>query len=58
MQRPKPYIAEPIDEANGPAAVQPKRVCHDTLDFIQVPGFPSAIHAVALTHSRRKVVQR
>jgi hypothetical protein len=35
-----------------------QRVCHDTLDFIQVPGFPSAILAFALTHSRRNVVQR
>ena len=33
-------------------------VCHDTPDFIQVPGFPSAIHVFALTHSRRIVVQR
>ena len=42
-----------IDEANGrktkntrlggPIAIQLQRVCHDTLDFIQVPGFPSAI---------------
>jgi len=32
--------------------------CHDTLDFIQVPGFPSAIRVFALTHSRRNVVQR
>jgi hypothetical protein len=32
--------------------------CHDTLDFIQAPGFPSAIRAFALTHSRRNVVQR
>jgi len=30
----------------------------DTLDFIQVPGFPSAIRVFALTHSRRNVVQR
>ena len=29
--------------------------CHDTLDFIQVPGFPSAIRVFALTHSRRIV---
>jgi catechol 2,3-dioxygenase-like lactoylglutathione lyase family enzyme len=33
-----------------------QRVCHDTLDFIQVPGFPSAILVFALTHSRRNVV--
>ena len=31
---------------------------HDTLDFIQVPGYPSAIRLFALTHSRRIVVQR
>jgi hypothetical protein len=35
--------------------MQLQRVCHDTLDFIQVPGFPSAIRVFALTHSRRKV---
>ena len=34
-----------------------QRACHDTLDFIQVPGFRSAIHLFALTHSRRNVVQ-
>jgi hypothetical protein len=28
------------------------------LDFIQVPGFPSALRVFALTHSRRIVVQR
>ena len=28
------------------------------LDFIQAPGFPSAIRVFALTHSRRNVVQR
>ena len=28
------------------------------LDFIQVPGYPSAIRVFALTHSRRIVVQR
>jgi dihydrofolate reductase len=32
--------------------------CHGTLDFIQAPGFPSAIRVFALTHSRRNVVQR
>jgi hypothetical protein len=35
-----------------------QRVCHDTLDFIRVPGFPSAILVFALTYSRRNVVQR
>src|SRR5713226_4973324 len=44
--------------ANGPLARQLQRVCHHTLDFIQVPGFPSAIRVFALTHSRRNVVQR
>jgi len=33
-------------------------VYHDALDFIQVPGYPSAIRLFALTHSRRIVVQR
>jgi hypothetical protein len=42
-------------EANGPWAKQVQRVCHDTLDFIQVPGFPGAIRVFALTHSRRNV---
>ena len=40
---------------NGLIALQVERVCHDTLDFIQVPGFPSAIRVFALTHSRRIV---
>src|SRR5438093_13150937 len=35
-----------------------QRVCHDTPDFIQVPGYPSAIRVLTLTHSRRNVVQR
>jgi hypothetical protein len=63
MPRPPP---NPVDEANserireqaGPIATQRQRVCHDTLDFIQVPGFPSAIRVFALAHSRRNVVQR
>jgi hypothetical protein len=42
----------------GRIAKQRQRACHDTLDFIQVPGFPSAIRVFALTHSRRIVVQR
>jgi hypothetical protein len=42
----------------APFARQPQCVCHDTLDFIQVPGYPSAIRVLALTHSRRNVVQR
>jgi hypothetical protein len=36
--------------------MQLRGVCHDTLDFIQVPGFPSAILVFALIHSRRNVV--
>jgi hypothetical protein len=39
----------------GPIPKQLQRVCHDILDFIQVPGFPSAIRVFALTHSRRIV---
>jgi len=35
--------------------MQLQRVCHDTLDFVSVPGFPSAIRVFALTHSRRIV---
>jgi hypothetical protein len=41
-----------------PPAGSIQRACQDTLDFIQVPGFPSAIRVFALTHSRRNVVQR
>ena len=32
--------------------------CDNTLDFVSVPGFPSAILVFALTHSRRIVFQR
>ncbi len=35
--------------ANGPSAKQVQHACHDTLDFIQVPGYPSAIRVFALT---------
>jgi hypothetical protein len=38
--------------------MQLQRAYHDALDFIQVPGFPSAIRVFSLTHSRRNVVQR
>jgi hypothetical protein len=38
--------------------MQVQCVCRDTLDFVSVPGFPSAIRVFALTHSRRIVVQR
>src|SRR5438046_8043556 len=41
-----------------PLQKKSQRVWHDTLDFIQVPGYPSAIRVFALTHSRRIVVQR
>src|SRR5713226_7403025 len=44
--------------ANAPIAMQLQRVRDNTLVFIQVPGFPSAIRVFALTHSRRNVVQR
>ena len=44
-------------EQAGHIARQLQFVCHDTLDFIQVPGFPSAIRVFALTHSRRNIVQ-
>jgi hypothetical protein len=35
-----------------------QRVCHATLDFIQVPGFPRAIRVLTLTHSRRNAPLR
>ena len=41
-----------------PIPMQPRPVYHDTLDFVSAPGFPSAIRVLALTHSRRIVVQR
>jgi hypothetical protein len=47
-----------MDEANGPISKCAQRVCPDTLDFVSVPGFPSAIRVFALTHSRRIVFQR
>jgi hypothetical protein len=46
------------DEANVPISKRLQRACHDTLDFVSVPGFPSAIRVFALTHSRRIVFQR
>jgi len=59
------YLFAPAHSAFGfPIYVAPlpagsiQRVCHDILDFIQVPGYPSAIRLFALTHSRRIVVQR
>ena len=50
--------AEPIGKVYGPITEYVQHVCDDTLDFIQVPGYPTAIHLFALTHSRRKVIQR
>ena len=47
-----------IRKQAGPTAKQLQRLCHDALDFIQVPGFPSAIRMFALTRSRRNVAQR
>jgi hypothetical protein len=43
---------------NGPIPKYAQSVCGDTLDFIQVPGYPSAIYVFAFTHSRRIVFQR
>ena len=51
-------ITQLLNGANGPISKQVERVGSDTLDFIQVPGYPSAIRVFALTHSRRNVVQR
>jgi hypothetical protein len=48
-------FGSPISVAPLPAG-SIQRVCHDTLDFIQVPGFPITISLFALTHSRRIVV--
>jgi hypothetical protein len=42
----------------APFSLQLQRACRDTLDFVSVPGFPSAIRVLALTHSRRIVFQR
>jgi hypothetical protein len=36
-------------------AGQNQQACWDALDFVSVPGFPSAILVFALTHSRRIV---
>src|SRR5262249_9159152 len=35
------FISRTRDEANGPIAKKTQRVCHDTLDFVSVPDFPS-----------------
>jgi hypothetical protein len=50
----------PVDEAGskrfrgqaGPIAIQSSMFAKPPLDFVQVPGFPSTIRALALTHSR------
>jgi hypothetical protein len=47
-----------MHEANRPTSKCAQRDCHDTLDYVSVPGFPSAICVFALTHSRRIVFQR
>jgi hypothetical protein len=52
------HQAYPIDEANDPRRSNFNVICYHTLDFIQVPDYPSAILVFALTHSRRNVVQR
>jgi hypothetical protein len=44
------YVADPVSSIPA-GSIQ--RVCHDTLDFIQVPGYPSAIETrslLTLTH--------
>ena len=38
--------------------MQLQRVCHDTLDFIQVPGFPSAIETRSLPTLTRSYPRR
>ncbi len=43
-------------QPTAPISIQLERVCHDTLDFIQVPGYPIAIRLFAFTHSHRNVV--
>jgi hypothetical protein len=53
-----PLPAGFIREQAGRIAKPLQGVCHDTLDFVSVPGFPSAICVFALTHSGRIVVQR
>jgi hypothetical protein len=38
--------------------MQPQRVCHDTLDFIQVPRFPSTIKTSSLPTLTRSYPRR
>jgi len=38
--------------------MQLQRVRYDTLDFVSVPGFPSATRLFAFAHSRRIVFRR
>jgi hypothetical protein len=47
-----------IREQAGPIAVQRHNVCHDILDFIQVPGYPSAIETPSLPALTRSYPRR
>jgi hypothetical protein len=44
--------------AGGPMAVQLQRVYHHTLDFVSVPGFPSAIETRSLPALTRSYPRR
>ena len=52
------YHGDLTDEANGPTSKQVQRVCHDTLDFIQAPGYPSAIETRSLPTLTRSYPRR
>ena len=43
---------------NGPISIQLQCACHDTLDFIQVPGYPSAIETRSLPTLTRSYPRR
>ena len=45
-------------KANGPIAKQVQRVCRGTLDFIQVPGYSSAIETRSLPTLTRSYPRR
>jgi hypothetical protein len=47
-----------MDETNGPIPIQVQPVCYDTLDFIQVPGYPSAIETRSLPTLTRSYPRR
>jgi hypothetical protein len=47
-----------IRKQAGPTAKQLQRICHDALDFIQVPGFPSAIETRSLPALTRSYPRR